>query len=662
MDCMRNHFTDGVLLDGRYTTICPLNHGSFGLVFKAQDVITGDQVALKCLTKPAAAAKVASSVSVDDRSEELAIHRLIGNHPNIVNLLNHFETEHHVYLVLEYCQNGDLYEAIRIGRGPGQTDNIRESMLQLIDAVEHMHQNGVYHRDIKPENIFLSQTGTVKLGDFGLATKDDISFESAVGSDRYMAPEQMDPSEGGYSPAKADVWAIGICLLNILFSRNPFATPTLSDPLFADFASDRQTLFDVFPNMSQDTFDVLVHCLAMDPANRSLELAKEAIMRAISFTTDDESLDEFCAAPVVIATANREPLRTPSISSPQIDQGGAFPWAKALAMTDSARQLSTVFDDIEFDDAIFPSSLSKPVYTTEQNNSLVSFVDSGLGLSVKSSNMSLDPVKTGGSKPVPISGSLPATAARPISSLAAIFGKKGDYQSKSWSDIWDEDFEEENAAHAQAEQDVDDFFRRTSMDSLASSSNGSDTPRVGLAELVNPEAVNNSRVRTPEHNNADNQVSEHTGFLFEDLNESMAVQTPGPLSADKYSPPSKRSILDKWSALGDRRRAPDAPFKDTPTKAESRDATEAFSLTLTTPPNKRSRPTPPHKGINWNLWGQAAPRTLTTGLGAFSPETKKQWSKSKDWRHEKSFHGAMEADRGRPFEWVWRTDSPHRVF
>ncbi|KAK3055419.1 hypothetical protein LTS18_011792, partial [Coniosporium uncinatum] len=257
------------------------------MVFKARDTFTGEHIALKCLTKSAAASSCPTALAIDDRSEELTVHRLIGRHPNIVNLYHSFETASHIYLVLEFCPNGDLYEAIRLDKGPLQTDHVRDFMLQLVGAVEFMHSKHVYHRDIKPENIFLTKDGSMKLGDFGLATMDPWTFEAAVGSDRYMAPEQFDPSNNGYSPAKADIWALGICLLNILFSRNPFATPCTSDPLFADFFADRQSLFDVFPNLSQDTFEVLVHCLAIDPNKRSLSAVKDALKRVVSFTTDD---------------------------------------------------------------------------------------------------------------------------------------------------------------------------------------------------------------------------------------------------------------------------------------------------------------------------------------------------------------------------------------
>ncbi|KAF2274194.1 kinase-like protein, partial [Westerdykella ornata] len=451
MDCMRNQLQEGVVLNGRYKTISPLNHGSFGMVFQAKDLVTGNIVAVKVITKSAPATPLTCSpVGIDERSEELDIHKRIASHPHVVNLLESFETQNHVFLVLEFCANGDLYEAIRNGRGPRETEHVRDFMLQLVDAVEFIHSRGVYHRDIKPENIFLTQSGAMKLGDFGLATTDVWSYEIAVGSDRYMAPEQYDPASSGYSTAKADIWAIGICLLNVLFSRNPFAVPNTSDPLYADFVLDRESLFDVFPNMSSDTFEVLRYCLAVDPEKRDLSLVKDALRSAVSFTTDDEILDEFCTEKrePVVASANREPLRTPSLSTPQLDQGGSFPWAKALAMSppQPIRQLSAIPDTEMYADDLFPPSLQsnhKWFDIKPHNASAASFVDSGLGLSFQSTDdaPSSKAVDITRSRPVPISGSLPATAARPMHSMASVFGKKRDTFSKSWSDLWDEEEE-----------------------------------------------------------------------------------------------------------------------------------------------------------------------------------------------------------------------------
>jgi serine/threonine protein kinase len=452
MECLRDRFYDGVVLDGRFETISPLNHGSFGMVFMAKDLTTGELVAIKCLTKKSANSDMDICFAIDEQSEELICHERLGNHPNIVNLIHSFETDAHIYIVLEFCSRGDLYEAIRTGTGPLETERVRQFMLQLIDAVDYVHSKGMYHRDIKPENIFLTQAGEMKLGDFGLATSEEWTYETTVGSDRYMSPEQYDSAGAGYSPAHADIWAIGICLLNILFSRNPFTTPTESDPLFLDFSRDKQSLFDVFPTMSQDTYEVIAQCMSLDPRKRSLAAAREALERVVSFTTFDESLDDFDSAERrAVPSANREPLRTPSIQSPQMDTG-SFPWAKALHASppQQFRQLSAILDNESLydDEDLFPSSeeSNKDWFSVgEQTPSLASMLNSSLA-SMKSMAIRR-PVKAGPPRanPSAVSGSLPITMSKPmpLPSMSSIFGKKSDMQSKSWSDLWDEDEEEE---------------------------------------------------------------------------------------------------------------------------------------------------------------------------------------------------------------------------
>ena len=550
MDCVWTNFEQGVLLGGRFRTISPLNHGSYGMVSLAKDMHTGEMVALKCLNK--STSQASSGLATDERSEELAIHSRIGHHPHIVNLLHFFETENHTYLVLEYCANGDLYEAIRTKRGPQETENVRESMLQLVGAVEFLHSKGLFHRDIKPENVFLSQSGSVKLGDFGLATMDKLSFETAVGSDRYMAPEQLDPSSNGYSPEKADIWAIGICLLNVLFSRNPFACPSVNDPLFADFLRDRQSLFDVFPTMSYDTFDVLMQCLIVDPAKRSLSNVRDALERVVSFTTDDELLDEFCTEDreAIGATANREPLRTPSISTAQGDQNIPFPWAKALQMTPQQpnRPLSAILDVDSCSEDLFPASdkSERDWFSVKPDNASVSSVaDSGLGVSFKSTKAS-DPIDIAmkRSEPVPISGSMQSR-----STLSSIFGKRNSV-AKSWSDMWDEDeelmeLERENTirpcksvSHLRVEKSCDEKSAPSS--------------RRGLKELKNPLMIHNSRNRSPA---VTSRRSSKRGVGGIHAESKLRASSKEPLA-------SKRSAMDKWVALGDRRRGARQAFSE----------------------------------------------------------------------------------------------------
>ncbi|KAL2426435.1 Serine/threonine-protein kinase ksp1 [Exophiala dermatitidis] len=560
VECMKDGFRKGELLDGRFKTIAPLNHGSFGMVFLAEDTRTGEEVAIKCLTKPSVAGNSAHSSTADEGAEELACHAILKHHDHLVNLVHHFETESHTYLVLEYCSQGDLYEAIRLGRGPLQTEHVRRFMLQLISAVHHMHSNGLFHRDIKPENIFLTHDGSVKLGDFGLATRSLWSYESCVGSDRYMAPEQYDPAGNGYSPAKADIWSIGICLLNVLFAKNPFVTPTESDVLFADYRRDRQSLFDIFPNMSQDTFEILSIAMALDPAKRDLGALKQAILRAVSFTTDDESLDDFCTdeRDVVRASANREPLRTPSIQSPHMD-GESFPWAKALHSSPQRKQQHLASIPDMYDEDLFESDkslkLGESWYSGHYNTpSLSSVLDSAYG-SYKSMAIKRPSVRNPPqADPMPIPHSLPSRAPRPIPTMSSVFGKKNDVVAKSWSDMFEED-EEESEREAAIEQRRNRDFRTWSQDSTKPLP----VPPGVLTESKSRSSSNARRSRTPKP-----VVSVKPG---QGSNENdpfgWRVRTPRQSS-------SKHAAVDKWAALGNRRRNPQTEVEHPPFSAKKR--------------------------------------------------------------------------------------------
>lgn len=623
MACMKDGFVENQILDGRFLSVSSLNHGSFGMVFLAKDLTSGELVAIKCLSK--APSPHNTAVSGDDNSVELACHDRLGSHPNIVNLLHSFETDAHIYLVLEFCPMGDLYEAIRLGQGPLETENVREFMLQLVNAVDFMHSKGLYHRDIKPENIFLAQDGSVKLGDFGLATSDAWSYEASVGSDRYMAPEQYDPADSGYSPAKADTWAIGICLLNVLFSRNPFVTPTESDVLFADFARDNQSLFDIFPNMSQDTFEVLVHAMTLDPAKRSLSAVRDSLERVITFTTDEEVLDDFCTEDreVVPPSANREPLRTPSIQSPQVDQGAAFPWAKALHMSPhgQARQLSAIPDTESYTEDLFPASeLDRTSWysVAGHNSSLASGLDSTLGMSYKS--MALQhpaPRILQRTEPVDVPTSQPDRTVTPLPTLSSAFGKKGS-DSKSWTDIWDEDEEdllerEEAIKHRRA-------YNARSW-SQESEDDHSPHRRTGLSEVKNTSTFNSRTEDSNQHPHVPSMdgVNENDGFFFEDV---------APKTTPRYSPPSKRTIMDKWAALGNRRRA----YQGSESSVES---------------GKRRR----NMG-NWRdgLGLKVFSGNMVWGSGKDRDKDKDD-SRVREWRRDTHAHQQRADDQG-DFEWV----------
>ena len=596
MNCMREQFKDGVILRGRYLIEAPLNHGGFGVVFLARDLESGKRVAIKCLIK-SSVADHPFAVSKEDQFSELRCHDVLGSHANIVGLLDHYETEAHVFLVLEYCANGDLFEAIRAGKGPADTKRIRALMLQLVDAVAHMHALGFAHLDIKPENLMLTEDGDLKLGDFGLVTKEAWSHQAGAGTERYMAPEQYDPGERGYSPFQADVWAVGITLINVVFGRNLFAVPNESDVHFADFLRDRGSLFDKYPTMTDDTFDVLAEALAVDPTKRSLAAFREALMLVDTFTTtEDDSLDFFCVGDheIVPVDANRAPLPTPSIK-PTADQEESFPWrARLLASpTQGIAQLSVIADV-----AATPAAESVPElescgedagHDAPKSPSLVSVIvateTSSLALATPSVVSVPEPV-IGGSltleelhavdnqKDSMALTAVPASRPKPIPTLSSYFEKKGDVASKSWYDLCDEDESWDQAPligaastdpirHEQKEAEPQQAFTQHKQTVLSDPGTRKPTTAEGPLAAAS-RTITSVKTKAGPMNIARKRSFGTTrrnspSFGFDGIDErddfGSAERRHRPfIPRGRYSP-TRKDINEKWEELGKRRRA-----------------------------------------------------------------------------------------------------------
>jgi len=415
-----HQFYEGLVLNERYTVLHTLNQGSYGIVHLARDAQTQSQVAIKCLPKNQSSDSLSDETPCPFYHQELHYHSILAEYEpslpgygNVVRCLDTFETPQHAFLVLEYCDLGDMYENIVQGRIPRDTQTVKDMMLQLVNAVQYCHVAGVYHRDIKPENILMSvmDDGSgrplLKLGDFGLATHDRWSSDVGTGSDRYMAPEQFENIHDGYSSEKADIWAVGCCLLNLVFSRNPFKIPSTSDPIFADYVRDPMSLFDVFPTISTDTFEVLRYALAIDPTKRDLEKLREAIENVINWT-DSETVDDECPEkaqtdftsyadePIICTVYDRAPLRTPSsvecttFFSTAVD-GTHFPWASALQ--NPVGTITKIKDEDEtkyYSDIVEESSIQDKDRKFETDDGRSS--DSGLGTSLGS--LSITPNNT----------------------------------------------------------------------------------------------------------------------------------------------------------------------------------------------------------------------------------------------------------------------------
>lgn len=148
------------------------------------------------------------------------------DHPHILKLFDHYEDDKNIYLVLEYCENGQLYELIQKENCLSEK-KAAKYVSQVIEAVHYMHSLDmpVIHRDIKPENILLDSDDNVKLADFGWATyqKNGEARSSISGTPLYMSPEMINNT--GHETSH-DLWNLGVLIYELLSGELPFAGAT----------------------------------------------------------------------------------------------------------------------------------------------------------------------------------------------------------------------------------------------------------------------------------------------------------------------------------------------------------------------------------------------------------------------------------------------------
>ncbi|KAG5932401.1 hypothetical protein E4U53_001352 [Claviceps sorghi] len=262
----------GKYLEGKLQLTEILGTGAYGVVYAAVDIKTGIRYAVKCLSKFNVDGTPLECRQVAYQQREIRLHYLASAHPNVVSMLKIVDHADCIYVILEYCPEGDLFLNItELGRYVGKDELARKVFLQIMDAVEHCHSLGIYHRDLKPENILVTDNGnTVKLADFGLATAEDRSEDYGCGSTFYMSPECLDAStrKPYYMCAPNDVWSLGVILVNLTCGRNPWKQASSQDSTYRAFLRSRDFLKTILP-LTDDLNHILSRVFHPKPEARA---------------------------------------------------------------------------------------------------------------------------------------------------------------------------------------------------------------------------------------------------------------------------------------------------------------------------------------------------------------------------------------------------------
>lgn len=205
------------VIDERYRLDKVLGEGGMAIVYKAYDLISDKDVALKIIKEDT----MRNPVNLT-RFEREARAAASLNHLNIVKVITLGTYKGRPYMVNEFIKGKTLREILTI-RGKFSFLEACDIMFQLCSAVLFAHQHGVIHRDIKPQNVYIVSDGTVKLGDFGIATFANASHvtrsEVVVGSVHYLAPEI---SQGNVATPQSDIYSLGVTFFELITGRVPF--------------------------------------------------------------------------------------------------------------------------------------------------------------------------------------------------------------------------------------------------------------------------------------------------------------------------------------------------------------------------------------------------------------------------------------------------------
>ncbi|MEU7317287.1 serine/threonine-protein kinase [Streptomyces sp. NPDC007083] len=268
------------LLGGRYRLVDELGAGGMGQVWEARDEKLDRPVAVKLIRMLAGG----GSHTTDARARFLREARLTARlqHPNIVTLHDvgeaDVEGQATPFLVMERLRGQSLDALLR--RGEVTPGDAARWGAQVADALAEAHDVGIMHRDVKPSNIMVTNSGNVKVLDFGIARAADPYATAErltqtgfiVGTPPYMAPEQA----RGHAEPRSDLYALGCVLFELLTSRLPFEAPDTMGYLSAHLTDDPPAPSSVAPDVAADWDTLVLRLLEKTPGRRHRSAAKLA--------------------------------------------------------------------------------------------------------------------------------------------------------------------------------------------------------------------------------------------------------------------------------------------------------------------------------------------------------------------------------------------------
>ncbi len=330
---MTDHFDSLRKALGAFDLGETLGRGSWGVVLAGHHRHLGRDVAVKVLppdltTDPAVRRRFAREA------------RLLASldHPHVVRIYDYVETDDVCALVMERLRGGTLADRARLTKLGRPTACALQ--MAALHGLEHAHQHSVLHRDVKPDNLMLSETGVLKVTDFGISIVLGTELERmtvagvALGTPAYMAPEQLDESAPVGPPT--DVWAAGAVLYELLSGAVPYpARDSLQASMLARVTEEPRPIQEVVEDLPAPLAGVVMRALSRDPADRYARSGEFA--DALDAAAVEVWGPEWLASTAV--PVHRTPLRPPALPTESTPTVTPLPDSEPLAPRGRTRKL-----------------------------------------------------------------------------------------------------------------------------------------------------------------------------------------------------------------------------------------------------------------------------------------------------------------------------------
>jgi serine/threonine-protein kinase Chk1 len=306
-------------------------------------------------------------ISAKQINMEVSLHSHVGQHPNIIEWFATGEDTIWKWIAMEYAEGGDLFDKIEADVGVSE-DIAHFYFTQLVSGISYMHSKGVGHRDIKPENILLSESGNLKIADFGLATLFEYRGNTKLsttmcGSPPYIAPEVITCSSRstqkavkgtGYAANLVDIWSCGVVLFVLLVGNTPWDEPTSASWEFEEYLKKGgRSSDDLWQKLPSTVLSLLRGMMNVDPEKRfsfnSIKSHPWYTRKNPLLTPDGKMTDQLGLATRMLEGLRIDFSQQPSASQRSAHNQDAMDIDSADQMRFSLTQPEKPINDVMFD-------------------------------------------------------------------------------------------------------------------------------------------------------------------------------------------------------------------------------------------------------------------------------------------------------------------------